>query len=191
MTTTDYTGDTPILNVRIPEGRTLDGIDYGAHVSKPGWTGYYVRPAGSALPAMIARQTPAADELVGDDTEIAEAIESEILERSTTAERVAAAFNGDGQRFTHPVSGDELGDYCERMGATVEVWRPDPASPDDDAPDLFFAGRRRLSEDGPVVIGGIMSGDRIRYLFPDGSAIVIAGECWDLEGDEPGSWLGD
>lgn len=27
-----------------------------------------------------------------------------------------------------------------------------------------------------------------RYTFPDDSAIVIHGEGWDIEGDEPFSW---
>jgi hypothetical protein len=31
---------------------------------------------------------------------------------------------------------------------------------------------------------------RTRFLFPDGSAIVIAGDAWDIEGDTPFSWLG-
>lgn len=31
-------------------------------------------------------------------------------------------------------------------------------------------------------------GDATRYPFGDGSAIVIAGGGWDVEGDEPFSW---
>ncbi len=33
-------------------------------------------------------------------------------------------------------------------------------------------------------------GSRIRYRFPDGSAIVSAPGGWDVEGSEPFSWRG-
>jgi len=29
-----------------------------------------------------------------------------------------------------------------------------------------------------------------RYMFPDGSAIVVSPGAWDIEGDEPFSWAG-
>lgn len=32
---------------------------------------------------------------------------------------------------------------------------------------------------------GYRTGDTYRYEFADGSAIVVAGDCWDVEGDEP------
>jgi hypothetical protein len=33
-------------------------------------------------------------------------------------------------------------------------------------------------------------GARVRYVFPDGSAIVEAGDAWDFEGGAPFSWRG-
>ena len=57
-----------VLATRIPEGRTVDGLEYGRHVSAPGWSGYYVRPSGSPLPMMVARLTPTEDELPGGST---------------------------------------------------------------------------------------------------------------------------
>jgi hypothetical protein len=57
----------PILATRIPEGRAVEGLEYGAHYSSRGWTGYHVRPTGSGLPFGVARQTPASDELEESD----------------------------------------------------------------------------------------------------------------------------
>ena len=37
---------------------------------------------------------------------------------------------------------------------------------------------------------GYRTGDVYRYGFPDGSAIVVAGDAWDIEGAEPFSWAG-
>lgn len=33
-------------------------------------------------------------------------------------------------------------------------------------------------------------GENTRWEFEDGSAIVIAGDGWDIEGSKPFSWLG-
>ena len=77
MTNTTETGDTPILSTRIPEGRTVAGIEYGAHVSAPGWSGYYVR-TGTVPQWGIARLTPADDELAGDDHDILLALDDEL-----------------------------------------------------------------------------------------------------------------
>lgn len=33
-------------------------------------------------------------------------------------------------------------------------------------------------------------GEPVRYLFPDGSAIVVCGDAWDIEGEAPFSWAG-
>jgi len=34
------------------------------------------------------------------------------------------------------------------------------------------------------------NGARVRYAFADGSAIVVAGGAWDVEGPTPFSWAG-
>ena len=37
---------------------------------------------------------------------------------------------------------------------------------------------------------GYRTGDTYRYVFADGSVLVVAGDAWDLEGAEPFSWAG-
>jgi hypothetical protein len=37
---------------------------------------------------------------------------------------------------------------------------------------------------------GYRTGDTYRYKFADGSAIVVAGDAWDVEGPESFSWAG-
>lgn len=37
---------------------------------------------------------------------------------------------------------------------------------------------------------GYNTGDTYRYAFEDGSAIVVAGDAWDIEGAEPFTWAG-
>jgi hypothetical protein len=56
------------LHTRIPEGRTLYGLQYGRPVRGTCWRGYYVRVRDQGLDVWgIARETPAANELVGGD----------------------------------------------------------------------------------------------------------------------------
>jgi len=114
MTTNDLPSDAPVLDTRIPDHHAVDGLDYGRHVTTPRWTGYYIRPTGSALPFMVARLDPTAD-----DPDLTE-LEDEIAARATEAERVAAAYCGDGQRYYHPVSGQPLDEYCEAVGGYFE-----------------------------------------------------------------------
>ena len=47
-------------------------------------------------------------------------LEDEANARATEAERVAAAYCGDGQRFYHAVTGEPLDDYCEAAGGFFE-----------------------------------------------------------------------
>ena len=67
--TNDMPYNEHVLSTRIPEGHTVAGLEYGRHVSTPGWTGYYVRPSGSDLELAVARQTRASDELPGADAD--------------------------------------------------------------------------------------------------------------------------
>lgn len=71
------TNDIRTIKTRIPEGHRVPGLEYGAHFSWVGWTGYHVRPEGTA-DWVIAQQTPAANELVGDDAAVLAAIEDEV-----------------------------------------------------------------------------------------------------------------
>ena len=114
MATNDLPYNERVLDTRIPEHHPVNDLEYGRHVSTPRWTGYYVRPVGSALPFMVARMDPTVDEL--DLADLAD----EIAARATEAERVAAAYCGDGQRFDHPVSGQPLDEYCEAAGGSFE-----------------------------------------------------------------------
>lgn len=177
--TNDLPQDARVLTTRIPESRTVEGLAYGRHVSTPGWSGYYVRPADSQLPMGVARMTPADDELLDDDDEIVVAIDCELDALATTAERVSAAFGNDGSRFEHAISGQRLEEACEDQGATIEhgvrVYSPEGT------------GSYRI-EAG--YSGDHIAGDPVRHVFDDGSAIVIAGGGWDIEGDEPFSWAG-
>ncbi len=149
MTTNDLPTDARVLDTRIPE-HYVEGLDYGRHVSTPRWTGYYVRPEGSALPFMVARMDPEADA-----PDVAD-LEDEAAARATEAERVAAAYCGDGQRFDHPLSGESIHDYCAARAVCTQV----------------------------------SADHRQRFVFEDGSAIVIDDGGWDIEGDEPFSWEG-
>lgn len=76
-----------VLATRIPEYRCVEGLEYGRHVSAPGWSGYYVRPADSDLPMAIARMDPTARE---PDDAIVEAIGAEIDEAKAPVVIVAA-----------------------------------------------------------------------------------------------------
>ena len=71
--------ETPILETRIPEGRAVPGLEYGAHYQPPDrrWSGYYVRTAYCPQWG-IARETPASDELAGGDRAILLALDEEL-----------------------------------------------------------------------------------------------------------------
>lgn len=94
----------------------------------------------------------------------------------TTAERIAELLGGDGQNFTSR-SGRTLEDLCDERGARTAKARV--RYNDETGEDEVEAVSR--SED---------IFDRIRYTFADGSAIVIAGDAWDIEGPTPFSWAG-
>jgi hypothetical protein len=69
-----------LLHTRIPEWSRVTGLEYGAHVSMgaQGWSGYYVRPPGSARWG-LARLTPAANELPAPDPDLAESLDQAIV----------------------------------------------------------------------------------------------------------------
>ena len=76
-TTVRHLAETPMLATRIPEGQKVKGLEYGAHVSRPGWNGYHVRPEGRG-PYGLARLTSANNEVHGSDRETVEAIRQEL-----------------------------------------------------------------------------------------------------------------
>ena len=94
---------------------------------------------------------------------------------TTIAQKVSELFN-DGQTFTAH-DGRGFKDVCEAHGARVEygvrVYRDDV-----EHASYWVKGYS----------GDHFSGDPVRYVFDDGSALVERGEAWDIEGDEPFSW---
>jgi len=89
-----------------------------------------------------------------------------------TAKIVAEALYNDGQVF-ETEDGRSLDEIALEHDATKEC------------------ARRTL--DGELIYhpcADYTSQSMTRYVFPDGSAIVVAGDAWDLEGDEPFSWEG-
>lgn len=81
----------------------------------------------------------------------------------STATLVAKQAGGDGQKFEH--KGRTLDDRCRSRGASVE-------------------GRANGQW------ARVSQAEDIRYEFPDGSAIVVNGNAWDVEGSTPWSWEG-
>lgn len=77
MATNDLPQGERVLATRIPEHRRVAGLEYGRHVSTPGWSGYYVKLPEQPVWA-VARLTPAEDELAGDDAAILAAIREEL-----------------------------------------------------------------------------------------------------------------
>lgn len=94
------------------------------------------------------------------------------LWRLSLADRVAGALGNDGQRFS-AVDGRTLDELVSAANGSSVIVRGAPGA----------------REEHPLS-GGTQSGDRIRHAFPDGSAIIVAGDCWDLEGSEYGSMAG-
>jgi hypothetical protein len=93
---------------------------------------------------------------------------------TTQAEQVAAILGNDGLVFAAE-DGRRLEDLCARATITKARTRFDSET-----------DRETVEE----VSRGEQIFDRIRYTFSDGSAIVVAGDAWDIEGDEPFSWAG-
>jgi len=88
----------------------------------------------------------------------------------TEAEKVAAKLGNDGQDW------DGFESLVE--GAEVEYARE---YIDDDG-NRAYERTDRSSH---------FAGYPVRYVFGDGSAIVEAGDAWDLEGNDPFAWKGD
>jgi hypothetical protein len=89
----------------------------------------------------------------------------------TTAQQIAAKLANNGQNF------DGFDDLIDAAGARREYSQR--IGRDDNGQNIYKAGN----------VYGYISGDPIRHVFADGSAIVTAGDGWDIEGAEPFSWL--
>jgi hypothetical protein len=91
-----------------------------------------------------------------------------------TANTIAKEFNNNGQIF------DGLEDSMSAAGGKCQYGKRIPRDDQND-PQRYEAGSR----------GDHFSGDPIRYEFADGSAIVICGDGWDIEGAELFSWVNE
>ena len=94
------------------------------------------------------------------------------------AEVFAAKLGNDGMRLETD-DGVESEDLAERMDAVV-TYSAREYTDDIDQPYEFVDG----------YVGTHISDDPIRFEFDDGSAVVVAGAGWDIEGEERFSWEG-
>ena len=98
-----------------------------------------------------------------------------IQEGDTVALAIASLF-ADGCTFTSELTGVSLLDLCEQFYTAQDygrvVW---------------------VDDEGQDVIEYCQLGDpdaMRRFVFDDDSAIVMAGDAWDVEGVAPFSWAG-
>lgn len=103
---------------------------------------------------------------------------------STTAEQIASQLGNDGLNF-RSVGGADLSEMAEADGADVTYARLVRVDVLDEDGDLTGREEEHMQE---VARSDIH--DRVRYAFDDGSAIVVAGDAWDVEGVQPFSWAG-
>ncbi len=94
----------------------------------------------------------------------------------TTARIFADQFDMNGMRFTAN-DGAEFSEVAARFNATIEYSQRDGIDEE--------TGRQKYRRGYQ---GSAFCGDPIRYIFPDRSVIVTAGDGWDFEGAEPFSW---
>jgi hypothetical protein len=92
----------------------------------------------------------------------------------TTAERIAEQFFNNGLKFEDG-DGNSLQEVCDEASVSRHKGR--------------HVADGRLDEYETVSWGESIY-DAVRYEFADGSAIAIAGDAWDIEGEEPFSWAG-
>ena len=88
------------VSTRIPEGRKVDGLDYGAIETAPEGSRYWVRPSGWTE-WVSAALTPSIDELAGDGTDedivdaLVEELTADYSDRLARRWRDGAADAGD------------------------------------------------------------------------------------------------
>ncbi len=94
--------------------------------------------------------------------------------KSTMAEVAAAALLNDQASIATP-DGEELDELCIRLGASEECYRVSDC-PVCGGLQLRRVGRQHQNE----------TGIRYRWVFEDGSALVLQETGWDFEGSKPG-----
>jgi len=90
------------------------------------------------------------------------------------AERIAEMFGNDGMNFIL------RGEFLSETKTLDEVCMEFGANKD--------RGRVGYDENGLMRHDFDPEGDMVRYSFKDGSAIVISGDVWYIEGDAPFTW---
>lgn len=109
------------------------------------------------------------------EARLLEQVRQELGLSAPLAEVVAKAMGNDGTLFLLDVSEDEgtsLDDLCYEAGARLECYRRDE----------YGRPYRVPAEATSKTI--------FRYVFGDGSAIVVEGDAWDVEGADLCSWQG-
>jgi len=97
----------------------------------------------------------------------------------TKAHMVAWLLGNSGRAFQVEINGEayELDALCRALGATEERYRRHTTSTGD---TVYIR----------VGLGERTSSTVTRFSFDDGSAIVAAGDAWDIEGETLCSWAG-
>jgi hypothetical protein len=90
------------------------------------------------------------------------------------ADQVAERLGNDGMNYTF------VGEFLTEIKTLEEVCFEYNAQKE--------RGRIECDENNERTAYYDSNGNVIRYVFPDGSAIVDAGLAWDIEGDELFSW---
>lgn len=103
------------------------------------------------------------------------------MSNKTSAQQVADQLGGDGSVWTAP-DGRSFDDVITAAGAQVEYSEREHIDESErgayDDPYRYIRGS----------LGSYISGDPVRYVLADGSAIVAIGDGWDIEGRSPFSW---
>ena len=139
--------------------------------------------AAELMSALDAAQIPATQDWeeettmwqFGDGSQIL--VSGDQVEVRTVAERFAAELGDDGSTWETP-DGRTFAELADSLGASPEY------------------SRRVYGSDGGIRYDygfprDHFAGDPVRYGFGDGSAVVAAGDGWDIEGPEPFSWAGE
>jgi hypothetical protein len=124
----------------------------------------------AARTAQIYEQ--AADEKHG---EYAEHLYDLLLYEKTIAEKVAGLLDDNGWRWETD-DGMSFWKLMDHHNAKVQYG---------------YSRWNKETEEQEVEVcdkGDYFAGDPVRYEFADGSAIVEAGDAWDIEGKKPFSW---
>lgn len=96
--------------------------------------------------------------------------------KNTIADKFAARLQHDGQNFETD-EGQSFEDLANQLGADITY---STRIYDDDGDLHYIDGYKSCH----------ISGDPVRYGFADGSAVVVSGPAWDVEGEERYSWSG-